>query len=75
MFAALDTESCVSLQRNQERLRRSERIHRHVTPEAARPRAPFRAFVAATARTIIEACPVLRVAFPPGAAGQLSTDR
>jgi hypothetical protein len=75
MFTALDTESRISQQRSQEWLRRSERINRLVTPETPRPRAPFQAFIAATVRTIVEACPVLRVAFPPAPAGQLPTYR
>jgi hypothetical protein len=75
MFTALDTESRVSMQRSQEWLQRSERINRLLASGEVRPHTPLQAFVVTTVRTIVEACPVLRVAFPPAPGRHLSTYR
>jgi hypothetical protein len=75
MFTALDTECRVSRQRSDGWLQRSERINRILSSTDARPRTPIQAFIATTVRTVVEACPVLRVAFPPAPASHLSTHR
>ena len=65
MFTALHTESQISMQRSRAWLQRSERINRLTgVPETRRPNA-VRASITATLRTVVDACPVLRVAFPP----------
>jgi len=72
MFTALDTESQVTRLRSQAWLRRSERIGRFHRDGESRSHTPVRAFVTTAARTIIEACPVLRVAFPPAPVSHMS---
>lgn len=66
MFTALDTEGHVSRLRSDEWLRRSTMISRLLcTEEDYAPGSSLRSFLSHATRTIVEACPVLRVAFPP----------
>ena len=67
MFTALDTEGQISLQRSSDWLRRSERINRVLCFQPAQPRTAVRRFITTAARTVVDACPVLRVAFPSSA--------
>jgi len=67
MFTALDTEGQVSLQRSSDWLQRSERINRVLCLQPAHPRTAVRRFITTAARTVVDACPVLRVAFPSSA--------
>jgi hypothetical protein len=76
MFTALDTEGHVSLLRSHERLQRSEWISRLLWTEAiTAPGSSLRVFFNRAVRSVVEACPVLRVAFPPGPVHRLSARR
>ncbi len=67
MFTALDTEGQISMQRSRAWLQRSERINHLTQAQETRRPGAVRAYVTATLRTVVNACPVLRVAFPPPA--------
>jgi hypothetical protein len=76
MFTALDTEGQISMQRSSAWLQQSERINGLTcVQESWRPGA-VQAYITAALRTAVDACPVLRVAFPPPvSADQLTAGR